>query len=309
MKQPFKIEIDAFEYVVGTFLTQHGYLVAYHSETLLYIVQKYPTYDKEMYSIVLSCRQWKHYILGKEMIIHTDHKPMQFIQTQGELQNDCHQKWSTYLQWFHLNIKYKTRRTNRVVDCLSRPLVATLTTMLNSYGHEAFEWPQLYQQDPDFATTYKLLGTGTIVTNFHIQDGLLCNMGHLFVPASKHAKIILESHYNQVAGHFGMEKTVAILQKHFYWPKLRHDISKYIRSCTSCAIAKPTIKKQGLYTPLPTPKKPWESISMDYMSGLSSTKQGNDCVFVVVDQFSKMAILTSCKKKITMTDTAKFFFE
>jgi hypothetical protein len=76
-----------------------------------------------------------------------------------------------------------------------------------------------------------------------------------------------------------------------------------------CAISKPTIKKQGLYTPLPTPEKPWESISMDYMSGLPSTKQGNDCVFVVVDRFLKMAILTACKKNITVEDTAKIFFE
>jgi hypothetical protein len=76
-----------------------------------------------------------------------------------------------------------------------------------------------------------------------------------------------------------------------------------------CAISKPAIKKQGLYTPLPTPEKPWESISMDYMSGLMSTKQDNDCVFVVVDQFLKMAILTACKKNITMADTAKIFFE
>jgi hypothetical protein len=48
---------------------------------------------------------------------------------------------------------------------------------------------------------------------------------------------------------------------------------------------------------------------MDYMSGLPSTKQGNDCVFVVVDRFSKMAILTACKKNITVEATAKLFFE
>jgi hypothetical protein len=69
------------------------------------------------------------------------------------------------------------------------------------------------------------------------------------------------------------------------------------------------IKKQGLYTPLPTYERAWESISMDYMSGLPSTKQGNDCVFVVVDQFLKMAILTSCKKSITVADTIKLFFK
>jgi hypothetical protein len=49
--------------------------VAYHSETLSDIVRKYPTYEKEMYSIVQACQQWKHYILGKETIIHTDHRP------------------------------------------------------------------------------------------------------------------------------------------------------------------------------------------------------------------------------------------
>jgi hypothetical protein len=187
--------------------------------------------------------------------------------------------------------------------------VAALTTVLHSCGHEASEWPQLYQQDPDFATTYQLLGTGATVTDFHIQDRLLCHLGHLCVPTSERAKMIWESHYSRMAGHFGMEKTVVILQKHFYWPKLRQDVSKYIRSCTACAISKPTIKKQGLYTPLPTPEKPWESISMDYMSGLPSTKQGNDCVFVVIDRFSKMAILTACKKNITVEDTAKLFFE
>jgi hypothetical protein len=64
-----------------------------------------------------------------------------------------------------------------------------------------------------------------------------------------------------------------------------------------------------LHTPLPTPDRPWESISMDYMSGLPSSKWGNDCVFVVVDRFSKMVILVACKKSITAEATAKLFFE
>ena len=97
LQQPFEIEIDASDYAIGVFLTQQGHLVAYHSETLSDIIRKYPTYDKEMYSIVQACRLWKHYILGKETIIYTDHRPLQFIQTQGKLQNDRHQNLSTYL--------------------------------------------------------------------------------------------------------------------------------------------------------------------------------------------------------------------
>jgi hypothetical protein len=48
---------------------------------------------------------------------------------------------------------------------------------------------------------------------------------------------------------------------------------------------------------------------MDYTSGLPSTKRENDCVFVVVDHFSKMAILVAYKKSITVEATVKLFFE
>jgi hypothetical protein len=60
---------------------------------------------------------------------------------------------------------------------------------------------------------------------------------------------------------------------------------------------------------MPTSDRPCESISMDYMSGLPSTKQGNDYVFVVVDHFSMMAILVACKKSITMEAHTKLFFK
>ena len=141
MQQPFKIETNASNYVVGVFLTQNGHLVAYHSETLSDNFHKYPTYDKEMYSILQSFLQWRHHILEKDIVIHTNHKPLHFMQTQGKLYNDCHQNWSTYLQQFHLNIKYNIRRINCVVDCRIQPLLTALTMVLHSCGHEASEWP------------------------------------------------------------------------------------------------------------------------------------------------------------------------
>lgn len=81
LQQPFDIETDASDYDVGLVLSQQGNPVAYHSETLFDTVCKYPTYDKEMYSIVQVFCQWKNYIPRTETIIHTDHKPLQFIQT------------------------------------------------------------------------------------------------------------------------------------------------------------------------------------------------------------------------------------
>ena len=76
LQHPFEIETDASNYVVGVFLTQHGHPVEYYTKTLSYVVHKYPTYEKKMYSIVQACCQWRHYILGKETIIHTDHRAL-----------------------------------------------------------------------------------------------------------------------------------------------------------------------------------------------------------------------------------------
>jgi hypothetical protein len=90
VQQPFEIETDASKYVVGVVNTQHDHHMAYHSETLSYVIRNYPTYDKEMYSIVEDCCQWRNYILGKEKVIYTDHNLLQFMQEKGKLQNNHH---------------------------------------------------------------------------------------------------------------------------------------------------------------------------------------------------------------------------
>ena len=97
------------------------------------------------------------------------------------------------MQQFHLNIKYKKGSINWVTDFLSPPLVMALTTVLNSCGHETSGWSQLYASDPDFATTYQVVSVGKPVANFHLQDGLLCHLGHLYVLSSEHVKLIWES--------------------------------------------------------------------------------------------------------------------
>ena len=74
-------------------------------------------------------------------------------------------------------------------------------------------------------------------------------------------------------------------------------------------IAKPVNCKLGLYLLLAILDKPWHSISMDFMSGLSTSKHGHDCVYVLVDRFSKMAILVACRKVISVEETTKLFFQ
>ncbi|KAK1631520.1 hypothetical protein QYE76_005835 [Lolium multiflorum] len=100
-----------------------------------------------------------------------------------------------------------------------------------------------------------------------------------------------ESHAGGLMGHFGREKTLLMLADHFYWPKMRRDVDRYVRRCITCNKSKSKLKPHGLYTPLPAPTTPWEDISMDFVLGLPRTKRGHDSIFVVVDRFSKMEIV------------------
>ncbi len=154
-----------------------------------------------------------------------------------------------------------------------------LINVLDSCGHKISGWLHLYKSNLVFGSTYQTLLEGNQVPNFHVQDALLCHLGNICVPSRESAKIILEAHYSLVVGHFGVEKTMWVLQKYFYWPNLRQDVGRYIKSYSSFVIAKPTIKRKGLYTPLPICSRPWESISMDYMSSLPSTKSTKMVVF------------------------------
>ena len=76
-----------------------------------------------------------------------------------------------------------------------------------------------------------------------------------------------------------------------------------------CAESKPSNRKLGLYTPLPVPSHPWESVSMDIVGGLPKSRKGHDYLYVVVDRFSKMCILIPCNKQITAEQTAKLLFQ
>ena len=109
-------------------------------------------------------------------------------------------------------------------------------------------------------------------------------------------------------GHFGVEKTCAILHEKFFWPKMRHDVEKHVASCIKCLQSKSKLMPHGLYTPLPIPNEPWTHISMDFVLGLPRSKKGRDSVFVVVCRFSKMAHFIPCAKTDDACNVADLFF-
>jgi hypothetical protein len=132
IQHSFEIDTDASGYTMGVVLMQSCKPICYHSKTFNQTVVIYPTYDKELYALVQSIMKWKHYLLGKEKIIHTDHQPLQYLQAQTKLQQSQHYRWMGFLQQFHLVIKYKKGTSNKVADMISRPLIVVSIILKNS---------------------------------------------------------------------------------------------------------------------------------------------------------------------------------
>ncbi|KAI5317624.1 hypothetical protein L3X38_037331 [Prunus dulcis] len=75
LQRPFEVEADASNYAMGAVLFQDGKTVAYHSEMFSGPILNYPTYDKELYAMHQAVKHWRAYLLGKEVVVHSDHKP------------------------------------------------------------------------------------------------------------------------------------------------------------------------------------------------------------------------------------------
>ena len=78
---------------------------------------------------------------------------------------------------------------------------------------------------------------------------------------------------------------------------MQDTFSKCMKGCVLYSKSKPSNRNLGLYMPLSIPSQPWESISMDFEGGLTSSRIGHDYLYVVVDRFNKMFNLMPCKKE------------
>ncbi|GJY07055.1 RNA-directed DNA polymerase [Tanacetum coccineum] len=92
--------------------------------------------------------------------------------------------------------------------------------------------------------------------------------------------IILEGHVGGLAGHFGRDKTLALLREQFYWPKMNVMSTGFLRGVVTCALPKLIVVMQ----------------------------RAKDSVMVVVDQFSKMAYFAPCLKAFDASQVARLYF-
>ena len=152
-------------------------------------------------------------------------------------------------------IRYKQGKENIVANALSRRyiLISTLDTKILGFEHIK----ELYPLDLEFSKEYE--SCAKIAHNkFYRHEGFLFRENKLCIPnCSVRELLVRESHGRGLMGHFGVAKTLSILQEHFYWPRMKHDVERICGRCVTCRQAKSRTQPHGLYTPLLIPSEPW----------------------------------------------------
>ena len=146
---------------------------------------------------------------------------------------------------------------------------------------------------------------------FFLRDGYLFFGNQLYVPNSYGFRrhLLKECHDSPLAGHQGQHHSLALLERGFFWEKMREDVEEYVHTCIIFQQDKSdTERKGGLLQPLSIPKRPWMSFSMDFITQLQQV-QGYNGIMVVVVHFSKYAVSVPTKMPCGAERTAKLFFK
>jgi hypothetical protein len=298
-EKTFELECDASGIGIGGVLIQGGKPVAFFSERLPGPSLNYSTYDNELYALVRVLQTWQHYLWSKEFVIHSNHESLKYLKGQANM-NKRHAKWIEFIESFPYIIHV-------IADALSRRYTMLSQLSYKIFGLETIKG--LYATNLDFKDAFENCREGRTWQKFLLREVLLYRANKLCVPASSVRLLLFqEAHGGGLMGYFGVKKTEDVLAAHFFWPRMRRDVGRYVSRCTTCNKAKSRLNPHGLYMPLPVSRAPWEDISMDFVLGLSRIKRGRDSIFVVVDRFSKMAHFISYHKTNNASHVADLFF-
>ena len=104
---------------------QRGKVIAYASRKLKIHEKNYTTHDLELGAVVFALKIWRHYLYGTKCVVFTDHKTLQNIFDQKEL-NMRQRRWVELLNNYDCKIRYHPGKANVVANALSRKDHTTL---------------------------------------------------------------------------------------------------------------------------------------------------------------------------------------
>ncbi|GKC54196.1 putative reverse transcriptase domain-containing protein [Tanacetum coccineum] len=115
----FVVYCDASHQGLGAVLMQREKVIAYASRQLKPNEENYTTHDLELGAVVFALKIWRHYLYGTKCTVFTDHKSLQHILDQKEL-NMRQRRWLELLADYDCEIRYHPGKANVIADALSR---------------------------------------------------------------------------------------------------------------------------------------------------------------------------------------------
>ncbi len=135
-----------------------------------------------------------------------------------------------------------------------------------------------------------------------------CPEGKTFIPSSQRQSLLGSVHNIPGSGHPGSQRTLSLLQAQNWWPSMSRDVIRYVRSCSVCAMSStPRHLPVGKLVSLPIPRRPWSHMGIDFVTDLPNS-EGNTCILVAVDRFSKACKLIPLRGLPTALETAEHLF-
>ena len=265
-------------------------VIAYTSKHLDDRQSKWSTTEKEAYAIVHALDVFKPYLYGTKFTVYTDHKPLEWLMSKSEPAGRL-ARWALKIQEFNIEIGYRAGKQNQNADSLSRiplPLVATVT-----FKQESGDWAKDQSDDEYCKGIIEKLKSGKqkIEESFSVQEnGELHYKDKLVVPTKRRQEIYEVFHDHMAAGHLGVAKTIAKIRRRYYWPKLKENVTAYVKGCLTCAQRKAYGQSKAPLKPIPAATRVWERIAMDIVGPVETSRIGNSYILVLSDYASRFVM-------------------
>nr|GEV29611.1 putative reverse transcriptase domain-containing protein [Tanacetum cinerariifolium] len=267
----FIVYCDASHKGLGAVLMQNKKVIAYASRQLKIHDKNYTTDDLELRAVVFALKMWRHYLYGTRCTEFTDHKSLQHILDQKEL-NMRQWRWLELLSDYDCDIRYHPGKANVVAGALSRKersrplrvrdLVMTMGLNLPKEILEA-QTKALKPENLSAEDVGGMLRKDLPKEKLEPRaDGTLCLNNRSWVPCFGDLRnlIMHESHKSKYSIHSGSDKMYQDLKQLYWWPNMKANIATYVSKCLTCSKVKAEHQK-----PSGLEKDPMEKLMKLYM--------------------------------------------